>query len=374
MSKKLIITLEYPPQIGGIASYVKNLAGQFDSNAVIVYAPKMKGDKEFDVKNSWKTLRHDPYWFWIWPQWLRLYFQIKKIVETEKIAEIFLHHTLPVGYVTFLIKKIKKIPYTLFLHGSDIYFASKNRWKLNNFRRVCASADNVVVNSLAFKDQLESLVEKVARITVLYPCPAEMFFAPPPPAEKLDTLRHTLALTGKKVIISVARLVERKGHALFFKSFVEILKEVPNAVWVIVGGGEEKPYLVSLVQKYNLQGVVRFLDTIPMEELPIYYYLSDVFLLLTHKDKDGVEEAWGTVFLEAAACGLPVLAGKSGGVEEAVVNNETGLVIDVHQEQNIVSSMVKMLKDKDMRVAMGQKARARAEKEFRWSEQVKKIL
>jgi len=372
--KTLIITLEYPPQIGGIASYVHNYAAHLPAEDVVVYAPTQPGEKEFDTANGWKTYRYHPYWSFIWPHWLRLFFQVAKIVKKEKIEQIHLHQVLPLAYVALMIKKFWHIPYKIFLHGSDVRFASRHKSKLKKFRWVCKQADSVVVNSIFYKNQLENLVDLApGKIAVVYPCPADLFFAQPPAAEKIEHLRQTLALAGKKVIISVARLVERKGHALFLNSFVKILEKVPNAVWVIVGDGEEKKYLLSLIEKNNLQGAVRFLNALPMEELPAYYYLADLFLLLTHKDKDGVEEAWGTVFLEASACGLPVVAGRSGGVDEAVENLVSGIIVDVNFPEAIEKTVIDLLNNTEYARQLGLSGQERARREFTWEKQISKL-
>ena len=108
--KTLILTLEYPPQIGGVASYTYNLANHLSGEDVVVYAPKMAGDLEFDKKNTWKTIRGKPYFAFIWPRWLRLFWQIKQIVKKEHISQIYVHHALPAGYVAYLLKKFYKIP------------------------------------------------------------------------------------------------------------------------------------------------------------------------------------------------------------------------------------------------------------------------
>ena len=131
MSKILIITLEYPPQIGGVASYVNNFSSHLLSESVVVYAPKMKGDKEFDSNNSYKTIRKNPY-FLLWPRWLRMIWQIFFIIRREKIEKIYLHHVLPVGYIGIVIKKLLKVPFIVFLHGTDLEKAMENSFKRNS--------------------------------------------------------------------------------------------------------------------------------------------------------------------------------------------------------------------------------------------------
>ena len=132
--KTLIITLEYPPQIGGIASYVANFTAHIPPEEVVVYAPVMKGDKEFDAQNNWKVYRRDPYWLFIWPRWLGMFFQVRRIVKKEKIERIHIHNVLPVGYIGYLLRKLSKVPYTIFLHGTDFQLAIQDRSKFKKFR------------------------------------------------------------------------------------------------------------------------------------------------------------------------------------------------------------------------------------------------
>jgi phosphatidylinositol alpha-1,6-mannosyltransferase len=105
----------------------------------------------------------------------------------------------------------------------------------------------------------------------------------------------------------------------------------------------------------------------------LYYQLANVFVLLTHPD-ESAEEGWGTVFLEAAASGLPVVAGRAGGVEEAVEHLVNGLVVDVYQVPSVVASIVELLKNPDYAGKMGSAGKARVKAEFVWSKQLAKIL
>ena len=122
----------------------------------------------------------------------------------------------------------------------------------------------------------------------------------------------------------MARLVEGKGYPHLIRLLPEILNKIPNIVWLVIGDGPKKKAIMDLVQKYSLQNIVRYLGEVPYQNLPLYYQSADLFVLLTHKDEQS-EEGWGTVFLEAGASGLPVVAGRVGGVEEVVANLQTGL-------------------------------------------------
>lgn len=369
--RTLIVTLEYPPQAGGIASYVYNYAGHAAPESVIVYAPAGTHAGEFDAGLPWKVCRRRPYWPLIWPHWIRMFFQVWSIIRREKITRLDIHQVLPGGYVGYLIKKIKRIPYAIFLHGTDVSFAVRGSLKLKNFKKVCAAAERIVVNSEFLKEKLLERVELAAPITVVYPCPAADFFNVVSP-EKIAEIKEKLALQGKKIILTVARMVEGKGFPHAIRILPEILKEIPNLTWLMIGLGPKQQEIFDAVHKRYLQNVVRFLGQISFADLPAYYQASDAFVLLTHPD-EGVEEGWGTVFLEAAASGLPVVAGRSGGVEEAVEDGVTGIVVDVHQDKAVVKAIVDLLKDPERARRMGEAGHQRAVEKFTWGKQLAKL-
>lgn len=370
MKKTLIITLEYPPQIGGIASYVYNQAKTLGDRAV-VYAPIYKNKDQKD-EETFRVYRKKPY-FWLWPRWFRMFFQIIKIIKQENIEQIYVHHILPVGYVAWLMKKIKKIPYTVFFHGTDVEMSHRNFVKKIQTKWVCGQAETLVFNSDFLKNKFLKNQEKLTdkKIIILYPSPGEIFLQNPDKNE-VESLRRQLALDGKKVILTVARFTDGKGYPHLLRLLPQIIEKVPNLVWLIIGDGPKKEEIVKGVQAKSLQNVVRFLNLIPYQELPKYYALADLFVLLTHPDEQ-TEEGWGTVFAEAAALGIPSVAGRAGGVEEVVDNLKTGLVVDVYQDMSVVSAVVDLLREEQYRKKMGQMAKDKILTELNWQSQIKKL-
>jgi len=364
MKKTLIITLEYLPQIGGIASYVYNLASHLPPDKIVVYAPEMSGVNNYG-ESPWKVYRQKPYWF-LWPHWLRMYWQIKNIVEKEKIETIQVHQALPVGYVALLIKKFQKISYTLFLHGTDLELGAR---KLNKLTKVCVGAEKIMVNSFFMKNKLLGKIKHLKNVDVMYPCPADNFFEAVSP-EEINKLKSQLGLQGKKVILTVARMEAGKGYTQMVRLMSAIVVQVPNTVWLVIGDGSKKKDILESVQKYGLQNVVRFVGMVPQMLLPKYYQVADLFVLLTHKDKFS-EEGWGMVFVEAAASGLPVVAGLVGGTKEAVEDGRTGLVVDTNDDNNVIAVIVSLLSDPEKAKMFGKAGQKRALENFTWNEQIK---
>jgi phosphatidylinositol alpha-1,6-mannosyltransferase len=370
MPKRLIITLEYPPQIGGIATYVVNLARQLPAEETVVYAPKLPATISYDDRKPWKTIREEPFWL-LWPHWLKMLFQVWRIVKSENITELYIQQVLPVGYVGLLLKKFKKIPYTLFLHGTDIEFAG--RWnKRRQFKKICQEAQRIIVNSEFLKTKLQGRVEQTPPVVVLHPGAPDYFFEAMP-AQELQILKSALGVTGKKVLLTVARAVEGKGITHLVRLLPKLLEAVPDVVWVLIGEGPKLASVSQYVQQNHLQNCVRILGTLPHAQLPYYYQIADAFALLTHPDSEA-EEGWGIVFIEAAASGVPVVAGSVGGVEEAVINNTTGFVVDVYKPEEALAAITKLLTEPELAKTFGQAGRMRANEEFRWEKQVKNLL
>ncbi len=369
MKKTLIITMEFPPQVGGIATYVSDLAMALPPESVVMLAPV---DKNVQDSYPFPVYRKKLLSKWFWPHWLCTFFTVWNIVRKEKIQTIVIHHILPMGYVAMLIKWFLRKPYLIFSHGTDIAAASRKPWKRMMVRKICKNSAQIICNSESLKRRfLFRFSEYQNKTTVVYPCPDEMFFNLVPGAD--TTITDKLAISGRKTIISVARMVDGKGFPHLVQVMKKVADRVPTVAWLIIGTGPKLPEVIELIQKNSLQNIVRFIGEIAHDELPAYFQASTIFTLLTHPD-NGQEEGLGLVFLEAAAAGLPCLAGKSGGVEEAVVNGQTGLVFDVYQNQaGIVDALVNWLENPSIAKQMGLAGQARMRAEFNWPKQVAKL-
>ncbi|PLX28574.1 hypothetical protein C0581_01555 [Candidatus Parcubacteria bacterium] len=374
MKKILITTLEYPPHVGGVATYVHQMAQAMDKEKVVVLAPKMKGDTQWDEGVQYKIIRKKQLFpKFVWPRWIKLVFQMRKIVKQEEIEIILINHVLPVGYVGWIIKKMLKVPYVIISHGTDILMGTRNKWKINMVKKVMGESEQIIFNSESLKRRLlRVLPEFENKSTVSYPCPDKEFLSPPP-QEEIDRLRSTLALEGKKVLLTVSRIEDGKGFPHLVRAIPKLLESEPHLVWLIVGDGPKKQEILNDIQKHSLQNVVRYVGEVPHEDLKVYYYLADVFALFTHPD-EGREEGLGLVFLEAAATGLPIVAGKSGGVEEAVLHTQTGIVIDVQQQAMAMDdTILQLLQNEEYANRLADNAKKRIETSFRWDSQLKKL-
>jgi phosphatidylinositol alpha-1,6-mannosyltransferase len=372
MKKILIITLEYPPQIGGIASYVANFVEHYTKYDVVVYAPKVSaGEELYDMAHGWKVYRQKQYFKFFWPRWVKMIFKTYQIIKREQITELHIHHVLPVGYIGWIFKKFLKIPYTIFFHGSDIISAEQPS-KLRQLRTVVEFADGIVVNSQYLQQAVQALVPKTRTPFVLHPCPSDTFIENPPARDEVGELRQRLALSSKKVILSVGRLVEGKGHRHFLEILPRLLASVPNLTWVIIGAGPVQESLFNRARELHVESAVRFIGSVPSERLRLFYSLADIFVMLTHPTKQS-KEGWGVVFLEAAAANLPVVAGRGGGVEEAVIDQKTGIIVDVNNPREVLKTILDLLARPEYAQELGRAGRERVLQEFTWAKQLQQL-
>jgi phosphatidylinositol alpha-1,6-mannosyltransferase len=182
-----------------------------------------------------------------------------------------------------------------------------------------------------------------------------------------DVVRRRLGLTDRPVIVCVSRLVPRKGQDVLIRALPLVQQRIPDAALLIVGGGPSLERLRSLAASVGVARDVVLTGSVPWEELPAHYDAGDVFAMPCRSRRGGLEvEGLGIVFLEASATGLPVVAGRSGGSPDAVLDGETGWVVDGTSVAEVAARVGDLLADRGRARAMGAAGRAWVEREWRW--------
>jgi len=373
MKKILWVTLEFPPDRGGIATYLKHLMRELGGNIVSVLAqPVPRDNNQFDDT-------HEPYRIIrrkllfpkiIWPRWIRALWHVLRLRKKTGATMLATSHVLPFGYVLWLLFKFKKIPYWINVHGMDLLTAQKSRRKTRWLKKILRYADRVVVNSVFTKQtvmRLETVSED--RITLVYPCPDTTLIID---KKQREDFRARYALSGKQVVLSLGRLVERKGFDQVIRVFTAITQKIPRAVYLIAGDGPEASKLERLVVELKLQNNVRLLGPVSDEDRAFLYASADVFVMPTRAYEHDVE-GFGIVYLEAAAYGLPVIATSAGGAGEAVMHGVTGLLINSSDPAALEAALLGMLQNESFRKQLGDAGRDRVRSEFIWADQAAKL-
>ncbi|MDD2680836.1 MAG: glycosyltransferase family 4 protein [Patescibacteria group bacterium] len=346
--KLLLCTLEYPPQIGGVANYYSELIEAWPET-----------DTWTVLDNSQRKLLSKSKFF----PWLSSVLSLIKEYRRHNYDLIFIGQVLPLGTAALISQFFTGFKYGLFFHGMDFTFAlksSRKRWLL---RLILKKAKIIVCANSYVEKLLIEFAPKVADKTKLINPGVKKGLVD---EEVKQSLVNKYNLTGKKIIFSIGRLVKRKG----FDQVIKALEgtSFDNWVYILAGDGPELESLRSLALASKVKDKIIFIGRLNEKEKWSCLSLCDIFIT-TSRDLDGDFEGFGIVYLEAALMSKPVIAGLSGGVSDAVINNECGLLVDSESIPAIEEALSKLLKDEDLARTLGEYACQRAKTNFNWKQQ-----
>ena len=308
-----------------------------------------------------------------WPKWLPLLWQIFKIVRQNKIKMIQVGQILPVGTAVFILNKFFKIPYMVYCHGMDVMTAAQCPRKKRLARKILKKAEFIAANSKFTKEKILEYGARAQDVTVVYPCPNMKLFRKVTPQE-IDALKNKYNLRGKKIILTAGRLVERKGHDVVLGALHKLKESVPEVHYAIIGEGPMEGVIKQMIKTLGLENSVTLIGKVSDYELAVWYEVCDVFVMISRQLKNEDAEGFGIVYLEANMFGKPVIAGKSGGVAEAVLDNETGILVEPTNPHEILSAMEKLLKNPEEARQLGENGRRRVEEKFQWNKQAEPLI
>ena len=368
--KVLLITSEYPPQVGGVATYYYNLVKNWpEPDKIFVQSEKISGG---------------------WFKYLIYFRDLYKNFRTHKIDYIFAGQILPLGPVVWIFSKIFKTKYAVVLHGMDFTYALKTKRRRYLTCQILLGADRLIIGNDYTANLVKNFESKLAAKTII----ANGVAGPESSGEFTsisdilkESPRKINHLENKIILLSLGRLVKRKG----FDQVIESLKYLPplvkaNLVYVIAGTGPEEAALKNLAAKVKtINSTVA--ATVAMTEpvVPIIFLgavseadkwawlkISDIFIMPS-RNLDGDFEGFGIVYLEANLCGCPVIASQSGGVGAAVKDGINGLIVDSEDPRDIAAKITILAQNQELREELGRNGRRQAA-EFSWVKQAQKIF
>src|SRR5208283_3792976 len=251
----------------------------------------------------------------------------------------------------------------VYCHGEEIPQLDRYKYQPRVRNRIYLNADAVIAASEFTQNNLIRLGVPDDRICKIVPGVDSERFRPLPPRADLV---ERFGLQGKIVVLTVARLVPRKGHRVSLEAFNKICNEIPAAHYLIVGTGPEEPRLRQMVNEAGLNNRVTFAGYVPAEQLPDIYNLCDIMMMPNRQESDGDVEGFGIVFLEANAAGKPVIGGRSGGAIEAIAEGKTGFLINPEDSDELAMALRRLLLDRRLREEFGREGARRAQTEFSW--------
>ena len=355
--KHLLVTNDYPPKIGGIQSLLWEWWRRLPPESFAVLTSPYDGAAEFDAGEPYRIERTREPVLLPHPWMVR---QVDELVRDFGADLVVLDPAVPLG----LIGPSLSVPYDLVLHGAEVTVPGRLpgakqalAYTLTRARRIIAAGGYPAAEAV-------HAAGRELPVTVI-PCGVDPDrFRPLSDDERRDTRARFGIPDDAELIVSISRLVPRKGFDTVIRAAARLRRVRPDLLVVIAGGGRDQQRLERLAAE--LDAPVRFLGRVPNAELPPLYGCADVFAMLCRTRWGGLEqEGFGIVFVEAASCGIPQVAGNSGGAAEAVADGETGYVIDDPEDvQAVADAFAALLDDDGLRRRMGERARQRVLDEF----------
>jgi phosphatidylinositol alpha-1,6-mannosyltransferase len=350
-----LLTLEYPPFLGGTAHYYAHL---------VQYYPE--GIKVIDNQNQELIDETNTICPW-WPTIKTLWQELK-----HGTRHVLIGHILPLGTAAWLLSHFTNFKYTVFLHGNDFNYAlhtPRKRWLT---KHILNKANQIIVANNYLASQVKIIIDQkqLGKVKVVNPG-----------IDPITLKRNELAikeikdqydLNQKIVLLSIGRLIKRKGVDLTLQALQLALKIKSNLVYAIIGQGEEEKNIYQQIKTLGLTDHVIMLGAVDNQKKDLWLQTCDIFVMAARDIKDDIE-GFGIVYLEAGLAGKPVIAGHSGGVADAVKDNETGLLIDGNNPTEISQAILKLAEYENLRTRLGDQGRQRALKDFNWKNQAQKI-
>jgi phosphatidylinositol alpha-1,6-mannosyltransferase len=361
----LVVTNDFPPRVGGVQQYEWNVVRHLPPDRVMVLAPNWLGWKEHDAGQPFE-IRRWPARF-MWPT-LDLERRVRSLAAAHRADVVLFGQGLPLSLLGPGLAE-RGIPYAVLTHGVELWMA-RSPGVRRLLSTALAGARAVTAVSGYTAQAIEPAMPPNVPLTLLPPAVDEQRFTPD--ADGL-AIRDRHGLGERPVVLCVSRLVHRKGQDVLIGGMELLGSLVPAATLVIVGDGPYRPKLEEMARQAP-PGSVVFTGEVPDEDLPAHYSASDVFAMPCRSRWGGLEvEGFGIVFLEAAAAGKPSVAGRSGGAAEAVVDGETGLLVEGAEPKAVALAVSRLLADRDRAAAMGSAGRARVERDFTWTKRAAEL-
>ncbi|CAB4839602.1 unannotated protein [freshwater metagenome] len=353
MATTLFVTNDFGPRAGGIETFIIGLIERLPKGSVVVYTSAQDGAHGYDeqwlsqfgvrvVRDPGKILLPSPL----------VARRVGKLARELGATTACFGAAAPLGLLAPTLRRAGVVKIVALTHGHEVWWSKVFPFNVA-MRRIGKSVDVITYLGEFTRNAISRALPRASQRAMVKIAPGidVEHFSPDIDA---TLLRNSLGLADKAVIVSVGRLVHRKGQDRLIEALPIILSEIPNAHLLVVGQG---PYLKTLETLAKTKGVsehVSFIGRIQYSELPKYFRVGDLFAMPSRSRFFGLEvEGLGIVYLEASACGIPVIAGDSGGAPDAVLENVTGLVVDGTNIESIAKAAISILSNPVMAKAMG---------------------
>ncbi len=355
--KHLLVTNDFPPKIGGIQNLLYEWWRRLPSESFAVLTSPYSGSKQFDAAQSFEIRRTREPVLLPHPLMIR---KINKMAKRIGAELVVLDPALPLG----LIGPHLNLPYAVVLHGAEIVVPGRLPVVSRLLSRVLNNAELIVASGSYPAAEASRICRSSKRIEVITPGVDIQRFKVLSSEQRAEARKQFGVAEDAQLIVGISRLVPRKGFDVLIRAVARLAIEFPKLRLIIGGDGRDRARLERIARE--MMSPTTFLGRVLDDDLPKLYGCADINAMLCRSRWMGLEqEGFGIVFAEAAACGVPQIAGRSGGASDAVDHDISGLIVeDPTRVDDVVSSLRRLLVDKSQLLKMGQASRLRAENLF----------
>ena len=371
MGRTLVITNDFPPRPGGIQTFGYEIVRRFDPESVTVLTSNWEGAAEFDAAQDFKIVRANTQTLVPSKSTLSM---AREIVVAENITRVLFGAAAPLGLLAAPLRKLGVTNIVGMTQGHETGWAMTPGTR-QALRKIGNDTDYLTyISEYTHKKIAKALSpDAAARMRRIVPGVDSTEFSP----DNLSSgnqLRTELGWIDRPVIVCVSRLMARKGQDELIRALPIIQQTVANASLIIVGDGPYRKDLERLVKKLGLENFVHLTGKVSQAELSKWYAAGDIFAMPCRTRMGGWDvEGLGIVFLEGSATGLPVIVGDSGGAVDAVIDGETGYLVDGTNTAEIAGRIAYLFANPDIAKKMGEAGRNWVTQEWTWDQNFKKL-
>lgn len=362
--RTLIVTNDFPPRTGGIESFVLAMAMRMPPDQVVVHTASQRGDVGFDADLPFPVVRDRSRLMVPTPMIAR---RSAAVARAHGCDRVWFGAAAPLGLMAPTLRAAGVRRTVATTHGHEVWWSTVPVTR-PLMRRVGERNDVLTYLGEYCRSRIAAALTPAARSRMVQLTPGvdDVWFHPGAGGVQV---RGELGLGARPVIVCVSRMVARKGQDVLVEALPLIRERVPDAALLIVGDGPHRRHVERSVERLGLREHVWLTGRVPWARTPAYYDAGDVFCMPTRTRLGGLEpEALGICYLEAAATGLPVVAGDSGGAPDAVLEGENGLVVDGRDIAAVAGACADLLTDRARAERLGKRGRAWVAERWRWDD------
>lgn len=368
--KILIVSVDFPPHTDGVSTVAHELATRLADRGeeVVVIGPKSRNDGDYDSRQKFRVIR-TAFYESGYLRFIPMFFALPYAVMRYRIKMVIAMNIAYGGIISYIFFRWLGFSYILWAYGYEFAKFEANPLVRRLYIKIYENSLFVVAITNFVRERLIRFGVDPKKIVVIKPGTEPLKYYP---VKVNSDFRRLYNLENKRIIMSVGRLIERKGIDMTIRALKNVREAFADTVYLVVGEGPFKKQLEALSSRLGLRDAVRFVGRVSDNELLNFYNLCDLFIMpsRTLYDKGDIE-GFGIVFLEAGACEKPVIGGLGGGMSEAIENGITGLLVNSSDPKEVSDAIIKIVSDPNYARFLGENGRRRVIEELNWERAVR---